>query len=176
MHTKSLPAIIAAVILIAALCAGPAAAYLNYNIIWTSSGNQFLEESAMSGIATSPAPNHYPADFRFTMLPSSNAYLITPFTSTINVNGTEPVVRSLFFELKMPAGVSVSQIWVYNGPNLVSLNNVNWAGTGSAKVYTLDMGSYKNMNRGINTALIFYNSQTSNQEVSAYGAGAKVQW
>ena len=42
--------------------------------------------------------------------------------------------------------------------------------------YTLDTGSYYNMNRGINIVLKIQNDLASNQVVTTYGAVVKQEW
>jgi hypothetical protein len=176
MHKKSLLARFAVLILIAAVCTGPAAAYLNYNIIWTSSGNQLVKENTLSGITSGTTPVHFQDGFAFYLSPSSSVSVITPFTSTINMNGPEPKVRTLFFMMNMPVGVNVTYVEAWNGPFLVSSKTVSWAGTGTPVLYTLDTGSYTIMNRGITTAMTVHNDLASDQNVRTYGAGAKLQW
>jgi hypothetical protein len=176
MQKKSIFKRFAALILIIAVCTGPAAAYLNYNIIWASSGNQFVKENELSSIAAGTTPTHFETYYGFTLAPSSSINVITPFTSTINVNGTEPVLRSLFFQLNMPAGVNVTRVTVNTGPLTYCDKNVNWAGTGTETLYTVDCGSYRPYNRGINTLMRVRNDQGTNQFVQTFGAGAKLQW
>jgi hypothetical protein len=176
MNTKRLLTLFAALVLIMAACTVPAAAYLNYNIIWTSSGSQLVKEDTSSQLAPGTTPVHYVDGYRFLIAPSKNVQVITPFTSTINMNGPEPKVRSLFFKLMMPVGMNVTYVSVYNGPEYVYSKDLIWAGTGTAQLYTLDMGSYNIMNRGINTLLIIQNDLPGNAPASTYGAGAKLQW
>jgi hypothetical protein len=153
----------------------PTPAYTNYDAIWTSSGNQFIKEDMDSGIVVG-TPVHGVNQFGFTLGPNQYTIIITPFVNSISKTGIHPKVRYLYFELNMPTGVSVSQVSVWSGTTQVYFSPVTWAGTGAVKDYTLDMGSYHDMVRGISTAMIITNSQTSNQGVFSYGAGAKQEW
>jgi hypothetical protein len=174
MNKKRSLIIFTAVILIFAVYIGPAAAYANYEYIWTSSGNQFLEEDSISGIDL--GPDHYEDYYYFSLMSSHSTVLLTPFVNSINKNGVHPKVRYLWFALKMPTGVNAVHINVYNGPNNVYSHSLNWAGTGAYKEYMIDMGSYKDMNRGINTGLNLQNTGGTGGGVETYGAGAKEEW
>lgn len=151
------------------------ASYANYDAIWSSSSNQFIPEG-VSGIAAGTTPAHWDNSFTFTIAANSYTVMNTPFVNTISKNGIHPRVRFLYFELKMPVGVSVTNIGVASGANMVYAGPVSWAGTGTVKDYTLDMGSYKDMVRGINTGIRITNSLDSNAYVESYGAGAKQEW
>jgi hypothetical protein len=165
-------------IVILAVCIGPATAitYTNYDAIWTSSGNQLIMENWLTGIAAGTTPTHYAGYYSFTMAPSSTTVMNTPFVNTISKTGVHPHVRYLYFELKMPTGVNVTWVTVYDGATSVYSKGVTWAGTGAVKDYTLDMGSYHDMVRGIQISIIMDNSLVSKQDVNSYGAGAKQEW
>jgi hypothetical protein len=175
MDKKSLLIVFAAVIILFAVCIGPAAAYANYEYIWTSSGNQFVQEyNPISGLPKNVY--HSEGYYRYDATSKNYFALITPFVNSINKNGVHPKVRYLWFALNMPSGVSADSIQVYNGPTQVYSHSLTWAGTGAYKEYLVDMGSYKDMNRGISTSLVTYNSQNTDQTIYTYGAGAREEW
>jgi hypothetical protein len=175
MYKKSSLIVIAAVIILFTVCVAPVAAYANYEYIWTSSGNQFVQEyDIVNGNALNA--EHFADYFQYNVKSVTYAFLTTPFVNSGNKNGVHPKVRYLWFALKMPVGVHASWINVFNGPTDVYYHSVNWEGTGVYKEYPLDMGSYKDMNRGINTALRISNTLGTDQTVYTYGAGAKEEW
>jgi hypothetical protein len=158
-----------------ASCVCPATAAFKHNeTIWTSSGNQFVGELYLSGLATTPMHHQY--GYEFTILPSGTAGLITPFGNSIIKDGTRPRVRFITFALNMPVGVKVAGVYIYNGPDPVVSRTVNWAGTGAVKDYPLDMSSYYLMNRGVTAMLIIQNTEPSAHLVSTYGGGVKQEW
>jgi hypothetical protein len=174
MHKKSSLVVFTAMIILFAVCIGPAAAYSNYEYIWTSSGNQFLEEGSIPDISL--GPYHYPDSYSFTVKPSLTPVVITPFVNSGNKNGVRPKVRYLWFALYMDVGVKANYIQVFSGAASVYSHSIDWEGTGAYKEYILDMGSYKDVNRGINTALSIYNSNGVGEGVAMYGAGAREEW
>jgi hypothetical protein len=174
MQKKNYLMVFTAAIILLAVCIGPAAAYANYEYIWTSSGNQLVEEDSISYITS--GPYHSASSYYFTVKTGGMPLLITPFVNSINKNGVHPKVRYLWFALNMPSGVSATYISVFNGPNQVYSKNIVWAGTGVYKEYVLDMGSYKDMNRGINTLLMVENPLGMDKTIYTYGAGAKEEW
>jgi hypothetical protein len=148
--------------------------FSNYDAVWSSSSNQFLKEDMVSGIIGTPV--HGVNQFGFTISPSSNAIVMTPFVNSISKTGTHPMVRYLYYELQMPVGVSVTTVTVDTGTTDVYAGSPGWAGTGAVKDYTLDMGSYHDMVRGITTAMIITNPQASSKTVYTQGVGAKQEW
>jgi hypothetical protein len=174
MQKKNYLMAFTAAFILLAVCIGPAAAYSNYEYIWSSSGNQLVEESSITSGYASNA-EHWGIYYQYDTQASKYSYLVTPFVNSINKNGVHPKVRYLWFALEMPVGVSATSVYVYNGPTVVYSHSLTWAGTGAYKEYMLDMGSYKDMNRGINTELQFY-SPGSPATIYTYGAGAKEEW
>jgi hypothetical protein len=162
----------AALLVILVLCTGPAAAAYRHNeSIFTSSGSQFFAEGWEITNAAHNAQNFY-----FWMDPSDSTRVITPLTLPFRRDGLSPKVRYLYFYMTMPVGVHVVNLGVYNGGTMLFDNTVDWQGTGSPKLYTFDLGSYKSVNRGINTQISIQNPTISAQLVILRGAGAKLEW
>lgn len=174
MHMKRYFPGIAALIVIIALCAIPAsAAYAHNESIWSSSHNQFVYEGTESNLISR---YHYNNAFNLIVKPGVNVIIQTPFTAPYNKDGINLKARYLYFSLEMPVGVNVTHVAIANGHTTIYTRDVNWAGTGDAKVYTLNMGAWYNVNRGINANMNIVNSLGSNQNVQSYGAGVKLEW
>lgn len=56
------------------------------------------------------------------------------------------------------------------------IGDLHWAGTGAITDYTVDMGYYYDMVRGIQTSIEMTNENDSNQNVYTCGAGLKQEW
>ena len=179
MHRKSSYLGTIALLVIVTACINPAAAAYKHNeTIWTSSGNQFVEEFTSSGLVPG-SPYHISERYYFTLKPftgSNGVYLITPFTSSIIKDGIRPRVKYLYVSLNMPVGVNATWISVSSGEGIHIGGPIKWEGTNAVKDYTYNMGSYYSMNRGINIVLYIENHQPSNREVLSYGGGARQEW
>jgi hypothetical protein len=174
MHTKRSFLLIAALIMIMALCTGPvSAAYAHNESVWTPSGSQFIREGFETSVT---APDHLAPFFSFMLKPSYPAVIVTPITVPYIRDGARPKVRYLYFAQNMPVGVNVTHITAYSGPAKLADKDITWKGNGDHKVYTLDLGTYKNVNQGINTYIVIENTRIDNQNVVLYGSGAKLEW
>jgi hypothetical protein len=177
MHMKNYLIAVTAVVILFAVCIGPAAAYSNYEYIWSSSGNQLIEEGWNNPSHITYGPYHVANTYYFTLKSGTGATLLTPFVNSGNKNGVRPKVRYLWFPMNMPTGVHVTAVDIYNGNSkMYSNSDLNWQGLGADKEYLLDMGSFKDVNRGINVAFLFQNDGATDQTVQTYGGGAREEW
>jgi hypothetical protein len=212
MHLKRSYLGIAALIVILALCIGPAAtgaagsgntlspntlpventapdsivqqevspvtatAYKHNETIWTSSSAQVVTESWYTALADGSIPTHWSNTYTFSIKPTESVWVMTPFTYSIKKNGVTPKVRYLYFQMFMPEGVNVTGYTVYSGQNGIQTKSLTWEGTGAIKTYTLDLGGYYIMNKGINAGVAVKNTKLTAQPVYMYGAGAKQEW
>lgn len=155
-----------------------ALSYKRNNTVYVGSGNQMIQEQSFEDLDTRTVSlnNHYSNGYKFTLRNGRQAFLLTPFVSTINTNGIKPKVRYLWFTLKMPVGVNVTWMGVASGSNYVKDISFSRAGTGGIKDYKVDLGSYYSMPRGTQLYVTIQNDLSSNQTIYAYGGRMRQEW
>jgi hypothetical protein len=110
---------------------------------------------------------------------SSLVFVNLPVTQVASYTGTHPKVRYATVQmLNDTAGGNVDAVEVYNGATFIKTVPVNWYTTGSVfSDFTLDMGSYYDMVRGMNMCLHVRNTDPNNIHWNIVGGyGAKAEW
>lgn len=164
----------AVMIVVMALCTVPASAVYTHNqTIWAPGGNQHVME-LYAGSASNIG--YYPDGLSYTIAPSTGSFLLSTIPSPMSMDGVRPDVRYLYVDLSMPPGMNVTSVSVFSGVKQICYKVVKLKGTGTTLTYTIDMGAYHKMNRGITIMMVIQNDKAFAQTVYARGAAAKLEW
>jgi hypothetical protein len=107
----------------------------------------------------------------------ATAWVNLPVTQVASYTGIHPKVRYATIRMFDYAGTAgIKEVDVYNGENEIGAYPVSWHNVGWSD-YTLDLGSYYDMVRGMNLLCIEYNVDTATYNwVVIGGYGAKAEW
>jgi hypothetical protein len=108
---------------------------------------------------------------------NATARVDLPVTSVASYTSVHPKIRYATIQSWSQFGTEgISRIEVYNGHTAVTTIPVDWHITGWAD-YTVDLGAYYDMVRGMNMRCTVYNSDTISPMYNTIGGfGAKSEW
>jgi hypothetical protein len=154
-------------------------AYENNETITSPSIVQLIQEEFQEGLDYSDATranNHNGEAYIFTIRNQYNVHLLIPFSPALKKNGRNVAVRYLWYKLRMPVGVNVTDTWVNSGSTQIYYSAQIRQGTGSAQWYVINLGSRRVMPEGTTIDLMIHNSNAVNQTVYSYGARLLQEW
>jgi hypothetical protein len=109
---------------------------------------------------------------------NATAWVDLPVTGVASVSGTHPKVRYAYIQMGsyFHRG-AIDRIEIYNGWTTVKTQVVDFTGDAGFAEYTLDLGAYYDMVRGMNMRCRIYNKDTTQTGLNSIdGYGAKAEW
>jgi hypothetical protein len=123
---------------------------------------------------------HYSGHMEIGIKTGQSVYVNLPITQVASYSGIHPKVRYATVQMYNSGGSTggyVTGVDVWNGGTFVKDVSTNWYTTTSTPTdFTLDLGGYYDMVRGMNMCLSVANTQITDQTISINGYGAKAEW
>jgi hypothetical protein len=127
--------------------------------------------------------HHYADGMFINITKGSNSlvFIDLPITQVASYSGTHPKVRYATVQMYNTGGSTggyVSSVQALNGGTYLTTVSTNWYTSSQTPTdFTLDLGGYYDMVRGMNMCLAAQNTQTtSDQYIAINGYGAKAEW
>jgi hypothetical protein len=147
--------------------------YKHNETFWVAPASQIIEEEFASSVSN---PYHATGGYFIPILPQKGVWVDTPFVNPISINGIHPKVKYIYFRMYLPKDVNVTGTDLISG-GYYKYYAVNWVGKNTVKEVRHNLGSYHDMNRGINSGLYIRNyNATYSKTVVLYGGGVTSEW
>jgi hypothetical protein len=153
----------------------PQTSYSNY-FYFFNHGSSARSECSVGSCTETPY-----ADGLWVSFPhSSSNFINLPITQVASYSGTHPKVRYATVQMRVNGGTKlyVDYLPIWNGGTFQEFVYVTWyTPSDTFQDFTLDLGSYYDMVRGMNMCLHVVNTDTTNPyRIVIGGYGAKAEW